>query len=324
MISVEAETRARVLDRLRVGDIAFRYLTGAAAVGVLLLLSGVIVSLIQGSYLALSTFGFNFLIDRCLESGHRKVWRGGADLRNIDYVPHRHADRGPGRADDRVLSHRTLPTMAAPTDRHRHRVARRHSEHHLRDLGTFRLRPVSAADAATVPDQNARQRPDDRAAVCRTALRHRHAHGGPDPGHHGAAVCHFDLARCVRGGPGQCSRKRRMASAARPGKSYATWCCLMRGSASSVASCSGSGGRSARPWRSPSSSATRIGSRRRCSRPAPRLPPASPTNSPKPIGDLYSSALIALGLILFVITFIVLGRRPLHAAAHRTPDRMTP
>jgi phosphate transport system permease protein len=62
MISVEAETRARVLDRLRVGDIAFRYLTGAAAVGVLLLLSGVIVSLIQGSYLALSTFGLNFLI----------------------------------------------------------------------------------------------------------------------------------------------------------------------------------------------------------------------------------------------------------------------
>jgi phosphate transport system permease protein len=62
MVSVEAETRARVLDRLRVGDIAFRYLTCAAAVCVLLLLSGVIVSLIQGSYLALSTFGLNFLI----------------------------------------------------------------------------------------------------------------------------------------------------------------------------------------------------------------------------------------------------------------------
>jgi phosphate transport system permease protein len=62
MVSVEAETRARVLDRLRVGDIAFRYLTCAAAVGVLLLLSGVIVSLIQGSFLALSTFGLKFLI----------------------------------------------------------------------------------------------------------------------------------------------------------------------------------------------------------------------------------------------------------------------
>jgi phosphate transport system permease protein len=62
MVSVEAETRARVLDRLRISDIAFRYLTCAAAIGVLLLLSGVIVSLIQGSFLALSTFGLNFLI----------------------------------------------------------------------------------------------------------------------------------------------------------------------------------------------------------------------------------------------------------------------
>jgi phosphate transport system permease protein len=62
LVSAEAETRARVLDRLRIGDIAFRYLTCAAAIGVLLLLSGVIVSLIQGSYLALSTFGLNFLI----------------------------------------------------------------------------------------------------------------------------------------------------------------------------------------------------------------------------------------------------------------------
>ena len=62
MVSVEAETRARVLDRLRGGDIAFRYLTCAAAICVLLLLSGVIVSLVQGSYLALSTFGFTFLV----------------------------------------------------------------------------------------------------------------------------------------------------------------------------------------------------------------------------------------------------------------------
>jgi phosphate transport system permease protein len=62
MVSVEAGTRARVLDRLRLGDIAFRHLTRAAAICVLLLLSGVIVSLIQGSYLALSTFGLNFLI----------------------------------------------------------------------------------------------------------------------------------------------------------------------------------------------------------------------------------------------------------------------
>jgi phosphate transport system permease protein len=61
MVSVEAGTRARVLDRLRLGDLAFRHLTRAAAVFVLLLLSGVIIALVQGSLLALQTFGFSFL-----------------------------------------------------------------------------------------------------------------------------------------------------------------------------------------------------------------------------------------------------------------------
>ncbi len=61
LVSVEAGTRARVLDRLRLGDIAFRHLTRAAAFGVLLLLSGVIVALIAGSLPALRTFGFDFL-----------------------------------------------------------------------------------------------------------------------------------------------------------------------------------------------------------------------------------------------------------------------
>jgi phosphate transport system permease protein len=62
MVTAEAGTRARVLDRLRLGDIAFRQVTRAAAVGVLLLLSGVIIALIQGSLPALQTFGFKFLI----------------------------------------------------------------------------------------------------------------------------------------------------------------------------------------------------------------------------------------------------------------------
>jgi phosphate transport system permease protein len=59
--SVMGDARAKVLDRLRLGDVAFRHLTRVAAVGVLLLLSGVIVSLIAGSLPALRTFGFGFL-----------------------------------------------------------------------------------------------------------------------------------------------------------------------------------------------------------------------------------------------------------------------
>jgi phosphate transport system permease protein len=52
-----------MLDRLRWGDALFHQLTRAAAVGVLILLSGVIVSLVHGSLPALRAFGFNFLIE---------------------------------------------------------------------------------------------------------------------------------------------------------------------------------------------------------------------------------------------------------------------
>jgi phosphate transport system permease protein len=59
--SVAAGARAKVLDRLRLADSAFRQLTRAAAFGVLLLLTGVIISLIAGALPALRTFGFGFL-----------------------------------------------------------------------------------------------------------------------------------------------------------------------------------------------------------------------------------------------------------------------
>jgi phosphate transport system permease protein len=61
-IPAEAGARTKVLDRLRLGDAVFRYLTRAAAIGVLLLLSGVIISLIDGSIPAFQKFGFEFLV----------------------------------------------------------------------------------------------------------------------------------------------------------------------------------------------------------------------------------------------------------------------
>jgi phosphate transport system permease protein len=59
-----APTRAKMLDRLRLRDAVFHQLTRAAAAGVLILLGAVIVSLILGSIPALSTFGFGFLFDQ--------------------------------------------------------------------------------------------------------------------------------------------------------------------------------------------------------------------------------------------------------------------
>ncbi len=64
LISTAATARAKVLDRLRLGDAAFQQLTRAAAIAVLLLLSGVIISLMDGSIPALRAFGFGFLFSQ--------------------------------------------------------------------------------------------------------------------------------------------------------------------------------------------------------------------------------------------------------------------
>jgi phosphate transport system permease protein len=60
-VPAQALARAKVMDRFRLGDAAFRHLTRAAAIGVLILLSGVIISLVDGSIPAFRTFGFSFL-----------------------------------------------------------------------------------------------------------------------------------------------------------------------------------------------------------------------------------------------------------------------
>jgi phosphate transport system permease protein len=62
VVSVAGTSRARALDRLRLGDVVFRHMTRVAAVGVLLLLSGVIIALIDGSLPAFRTFGLGFLV----------------------------------------------------------------------------------------------------------------------------------------------------------------------------------------------------------------------------------------------------------------------
>ncbi|MDO9412605.1 MAG: phosphate ABC transporter permease subunit PstC [Pseudolabrys sp.] len=58
----EKVDRAKVLQKLRLGDTIFRHVTRLAAITVLVILSGIIGSLIYGSIPALEKFGFNFLI----------------------------------------------------------------------------------------------------------------------------------------------------------------------------------------------------------------------------------------------------------------------
>jgi phosphate transport system permease protein len=60
----DVPSRAKVIARLRLGDTAFRLLTKAAAVGVLVILGGVMFSLVVGSLPALREFGFSFLTEQ--------------------------------------------------------------------------------------------------------------------------------------------------------------------------------------------------------------------------------------------------------------------
>jgi phosphate transport system permease protein len=62
-VTSAAPSRSKVLDRLRLGDAAFRNLTRFAAITVLVILGGVMISLIMGAWPALQAFGFNFLIE---------------------------------------------------------------------------------------------------------------------------------------------------------------------------------------------------------------------------------------------------------------------
>jgi phosphate transport system permease protein len=57
-----ASSRSKALSKLKLGDSAFRHLTRAAAAFVLVLLSGVILSLMIGAWPALSKFGPGFLV----------------------------------------------------------------------------------------------------------------------------------------------------------------------------------------------------------------------------------------------------------------------
>jgi phosphate transport system permease protein len=64
MIAPAVAARSRHLSRLRISDAAFRQVTRGAAIVVLVVLSGIIISLIQGSLPALREFGLGFLTEQ--------------------------------------------------------------------------------------------------------------------------------------------------------------------------------------------------------------------------------------------------------------------
>jgi phosphate transport system permease protein len=63
VLAGETISRAKVAGRLRLNDTIFHHLTRGAAAAVLIILGGVMISLVSGALPALQAFGFNFLIE---------------------------------------------------------------------------------------------------------------------------------------------------------------------------------------------------------------------------------------------------------------------
>jgi len=62
LVGDQVVSRSKALQRLRLMDTVFRWMTKLSAIAVLLLLSGVIIALVEGSMMALRAFGFSFLL----------------------------------------------------------------------------------------------------------------------------------------------------------------------------------------------------------------------------------------------------------------------
>jgi len=62
-VTTDVPSRSRTLGRLRLNDIIFRNITRGAALAVLVILGGVMIALAAGAWPALQAFGLNFLIE---------------------------------------------------------------------------------------------------------------------------------------------------------------------------------------------------------------------------------------------------------------------
>ena len=142
--------------------------------------------------------------------------------------------------------------------------------------------------------------------VRRSALRHRHSDRRLDPRHHGAAIHHLDLARCVHAVPP-------VLKEAAYGLGCTTWE-VVRYVVLPYARVGVIGGVMLGLGRALGETMAVtfvIGNAHRISgsllAPGTTISATIANEFTEAVGDLYTSALIALGLILFVITFIVLA-----------------
>ena len=144
-----AQDRAVATRRFSTGDARFRRFTLAAALGVLAVFIGVMISLIAGAWPAIKHFGLPFV---WTDAWNPVTEKFGALapiygtlvtslLAMLMAVP-----VGIGTA---IFLTEIVPAPAAPAHRHRHRAAGRHPQHHLRHLGPVRVRAGVPVDGCS-------------------------------------------------------------------------------------------------------------------------------------------------------------------------------
>ena len=301
----DVSERARVLNKLRIGDIVFHQLTKSAALTVLVLLGGVILSLFLGAMPAFQEFGFSFI---ATQSWNPVTEKFGAVapiygtiitslIAMLIAVPFGlmiamfltelcpiFLRRPIGIAIELLAG---IPSIiygiwglfvfAPSCNRMCSRQLSQHSKMCLCFPCCLRVL-LSASGSSPVLSS--------RSWSCHSSPRSR-------------ATCSMQFRRC--------SRKRPMDLAGPNGKSGVTSFCPTRASASSAASCWVLG----RALGETMAVTFVIGNAHKIS--ASLLAPGTTISATianeftEAVGDLYTSSLIALGLILFVITFIVLA-----------------
>ena len=287
-------------------DSSFHQLTRAAAIIVLVILGGVIVSLFIGSLPALRAFGFDFLIDERWNPVTEKFGAHGADLRHVvtSFIAMLIAVPV-GLLIALFLTELCPMWLRRPIGIAIELLAGIPSIiYGIWGLFVFApflqqtLQPFLITVFGDIPVLSSLFAGPPYGIGMLTA--------GPDPRHHGAAVHHLDLARRVRRGAagaegsGLRPRLHHLGGRALCGAALHAGRRHRRRHARSRPRARRDHGGDLRDRQCARISASILA-------PGTTISATIANEFTEAVGDLYTSSLIALGLILFVITFIVLA-----------------
>ena len=234
--------------RQRLAELLFRGTTRFFAVGVLLLLGAVMVSLLIGALPGFPAFGFGFLVSdswnpvKQISAARRRSTAPSSPRRSPCSSACRWPSASPCSSPSSARRCCERPIGVAD------RAARRHSRASSTASGACSSsRPSCNARAAVPPDTSA----PFRASACSSADRRSASACSPPASSSAIMVLPFIAAvmRDVFETVPAILRESAYGLGATTGKSCGKSCCPTRASASSAASCSASAARSARRWR---------------------------------------------------------------------------